>query len=114
VALPKLNAGVACHNGVCALLQTNKLEGMPGRTLMEAFEQKVNAVLNKARDDAGEAGASAPRSGVCVYAQVCMCLQAGSGVGAYVWACMCLQTESGVCVCVYVLLCMCLQTVSEG
>jgi DNA-directed RNA polymerase II subunit RPB1 len=37
-------------------LQTGKLEGMPGRTLMEAFEQKVNAVLNKARDDAGEAG----------------------------------------------------------
>jgi hypothetical protein len=36
--------------------QTGKLEGMPGRTLMEAFEQKVNAVLNKARDDAGEPG----------------------------------------------------------
>jgi DNA-directed RNA polymerase II subunit RPB1 len=36
-------------------VQTGKLEGMPGRTLMEAFEQKVNAVLNKARDDAGEA-----------------------------------------------------------
>ncbi|KAF6257604.1 hypothetical protein COO60DRAFT_1622218 [Scenedesmus sp. NREL 46B-D3] len=34
--------------------QTGKLEGMPGRTLMEAFEQKVNAVLNKARDDAGK------------------------------------------------------------
>ncbi|KAF8072459.1 NRPB1 [Scenedesmus sp. PABB004] len=34
--------------------QTGKLEGMPGRTLMEAFEQKVNGVLNKARDDAGK------------------------------------------------------------
>lgn len=39
----------------CVVLQTGKLEGQPGRTLMEAFEQKVNGVLNKARDDAGEA-----------------------------------------------------------
>jgi hypothetical protein len=38
---------------LCVAAQTGKLEGMPGRTLMEAFEQKVNAVLNKARDDAG-------------------------------------------------------------
>lgn len=36
------------------LLQTGKLEGMPGRTLMEAFEAKVNGVLNTARDDAGK------------------------------------------------------------
>jgi hypothetical protein len=45
-------------------LQTGKLEGMPGRTLMEAFEQKVNAVLNKARDDAGEAGGCAAAASV--------------------------------------------------
>ena len=32
---------------------------MPGRTLMESFENKVNAALNKARD---EAGRSAERS----------------------------------------------------
>lgn len=37
----------------CAVLQTGKLEPQPGRTLMEAFEGKVNSVLNKARDDAG-------------------------------------------------------------
>jgi DNA-directed RNA polymerase II subunit RPB1 len=35
-------------------LQTGRLEPQPGRTLMEAFEGKVNSVLNKARDDAGE------------------------------------------------------------
>lgn len=37
----------------CAM-QTGRLEPQPGRTLMEAFEGKVNSVLNKARDDAGE------------------------------------------------------------
>jgi hypothetical protein len=36
------------------VLQTGRLEPQPGRTLMEAFEGKVNSVLNKARDDAGE------------------------------------------------------------
>jgi DNA-directed RNA polymerase beta' subunit len=35
-------------------LQAGRLEGQPGRTPMETFEQKVNAVLNKARDDAGK------------------------------------------------------------
>jgi DNA-directed RNA polymerase II subunit RPB1 len=35
-------------------VQTNRLEAQPGRTLMEAFEGKVNSVLNKARDDAGK------------------------------------------------------------
>lgn len=34
--------------------QTGRLEAQPGRTLMEAFEGKVNSVLNKARDDAGK------------------------------------------------------------
>ncbi|KAK3424808.1 hypothetical protein EUGRSUZ_F01570 [Eucalyptus grandis] len=33
--------------------QENKLEPEPGRTMMESFENKVNQVLNKARDDAG-------------------------------------------------------------
>lgn len=37
----------------CAV-QTGRLEPQPGRTLMEAFEGKVNSVLNKARDDAGK------------------------------------------------------------
>ncbi|KAF7075840.1 hypothetical protein CFC21_080580 [Triticum aestivum] len=31
----------------------NKLEPEPGRTMMESFENKVNQVLNKARDDSG-------------------------------------------------------------
>ena len=34
-------------------LQTNDLEQQPGRTIMESFENQVNQVLNKARDDAG-------------------------------------------------------------
>jgi DNA-directed RNA polymerase II subunit RPB1 len=34
--------------------QANELEAMPGRTMREAFEVKVNSVLNKARDDAGK------------------------------------------------------------
>ncbi|KAF8022821.1 hypothetical protein BT93_F0363 [Corymbia citriodora subsp. variegata] len=33
--------------------QEKKLEPEPGRTMMESFENKVNQVLNKARDDAG-------------------------------------------------------------
>ena len=32
----------------------NELEAQPGRTMKETFEDKVNAVLNKARDDAGK------------------------------------------------------------
>jgi DNA-directed RNA polymerase II subunit RPB1 len=36
------------------VLQTGRIEPQPGRTLMEAFEGKVNSVLNKARDDAGK------------------------------------------------------------
>lgn len=38
---------------LCVPQQTGRLEPQPGRTLMEAFEGKVNSVLNKARDDAG-------------------------------------------------------------
>lgn len=34
--------------------QAGELEQMPGRTLQESFENRVNAVLNKARDDAGK------------------------------------------------------------
>jgi hypothetical protein len=37
-----------------AAAQTGKLEGQPGRTMMESFESRVNTVLNKARDDAGK------------------------------------------------------------
>ncbi|KAL1540072.1 DNA-directed RNA polymerase II subunit rpb1 [Salvia divinorum] len=33
--------------------QEKKLEAEPGRTMMESFENRVNQVLNKARDDAG-------------------------------------------------------------
>lgn len=33
--------------------QEKALEAEPGRTMMESFENKVNQVLNKARDDAG-------------------------------------------------------------
>ncbi|KAG1671615.1 hypothetical protein FOA52_006846 [Chlamydomonas sp. UWO 241] len=34
--------------------QAGELEAQPGRTMQEAFENRVNAVLNKARDDAGK------------------------------------------------------------
>ncbi|GFP88230.1 DNA-directed RNA polymerase ii subunit 1 [Phtheirospermum japonicum] len=33
--------------------QENQLDAEPGRTMMESFENRVNQVLNKARDDAG-------------------------------------------------------------
>ncbi|KAH8508169.1 hypothetical protein H0E87_010337 [Populus deltoides] len=33
--------------------QNKELEAEPGRTMMESFENRVNQVLNKARDDAG-------------------------------------------------------------
>jgi len=33
--------------------QEKQLEAEPGRTMMESFENRVNQVLNKARDDAG-------------------------------------------------------------
>ncbi|GER30894.1 DNA-directed RNA polymerase [Striga asiatica] len=39
--------------------QEKQLEAEPGRTMMESFENRVNQVLNKARDDAGS---SAQRS----------------------------------------------------
>ncbi|GFH23677.1 DNA-directed RNA polymerase subunit, partial [Haematococcus lacustris] len=34
--------------------QSGELEQQPGRTMQESFENRVNAVLNKARDDAGK------------------------------------------------------------
>ena len=34
-------------------MQSGDLEQQPGRTVMESFENQVNQVLNKARDDAG-------------------------------------------------------------
>ena len=34
-------------------LQNRNLEAQPGRTMIESFENEVNTVLNKARDDAG-------------------------------------------------------------
>jgi hypothetical protein len=52
---------------------------MPGRTLMEAFEQKVNAVLNKARDDAGE-----PRQAA----------QAWVSISWYLWQQVCSKGEA--------------------
>ncbi|KAK9050837.1 hypothetical protein SSX86_030193 [Deinandra increscens subsp. villosa] len=36
-----------------AASQDKQLEAEPGRTMMESFENRVNQVLNKARDDAG-------------------------------------------------------------
>lgn len=41
------------------MAQDKQLEAQPGRTMKESFENRVNGVLNKARD---EAGASAQRS----------------------------------------------------
>ncbi|GJP85732.1 hypothetical protein CLOP_g15835 [Closterium sp. NIES-67] len=38
--------------------QDRELEQQPGRTLRESFENRVNQVLNKARDDAGRAAQS--------------------------------------------------------
>ena len=38
---------------VIALAQTNALELQPGMTMQQSFEQKVNQILNKARDNAG-------------------------------------------------------------
>ncbi|GJU06066.1 RNA polymerase II largest subunit [Tanacetum coccineum] len=40
-------------NGLIRAAQDKQLEAEPGRTMMESFENKVNHVLNKARDDAG-------------------------------------------------------------
>ncbi|PWA79497.1 RNA polymerase II large subunit [Artemisia annua] len=40
-------------NELIRAAQDNQLEAEPGRTMMESFENKVNQVLNKARDDAG-------------------------------------------------------------
>ncbi|KDD73427.1 domain 2 of RNA polymerase Rpb1, partial [Helicosporidium sp. ATCC 50920] len=37
-------------------VQSNELEQQPGRSMMESFENQVNQVLNKARDDAGTQG----------------------------------------------------------
>ena len=35
------------------VLQARDLEAQPGMTMLETFENNVNQVLNKARDDAG-------------------------------------------------------------
>eukprot|EP00983_Pelagomonas_calceolata_P122503 1160914-Pelagomonas_calceolata.AAC.14 len=39
---------------IIATYQSGELEQQPGRTIQESFENRVNAVLNKARDDAGK------------------------------------------------------------
>lgn len=39
---------------IIATYQSSELEQQPGRTIQESFENRVNAVLNKARDDAGK------------------------------------------------------------
>nr|GEV51979.1 RNA polymerase II largest subunit [Tanacetum cinerariifolium] len=46
-------------NGLIKAAQDNQLDPEPHRTMMESFENKVNQVLNKARD---EAGSSAQKS----------------------------------------------------
>ncbi|CAD5180600.1 unnamed protein product [Musa acuminata subsp. malaccensis] len=38
------------------LAQEKQFEAEPGRTMMESFENRVNQVLNRARDDAGSSG----------------------------------------------------------
>ena len=40
---------------VIKLAQNGELESQPGMTMQQSFEQKVNQILNKARDDAGTA-----------------------------------------------------------
>ncbi|KAL1546514.1 DNA-directed RNA polymerase II subunit rpb1 [Salvia divinorum] len=40
-------------NDLIKTAQDKQLEAEPGRTMMESFENRVNQVLNKARDDAG-------------------------------------------------------------
>ncbi|KAL8542647.1 hypothetical protein ACS0TY_003506 [Phlomoides rotata] len=40
-------------NELIRAAQDKQLEAEPGRTMMESFENRVNQVLNKARDDAG-------------------------------------------------------------
>jgi DNA-directed RNA polymerase II subunit RPB1 len=40
--------------GLIEAAQTGEMEPQPGRTLVESFEAKVNACLNKARDKAGK------------------------------------------------------------
>jgi DNA-directed RNA polymerase II subunit RPB1 len=42
-------------------VQSGDLEQQPGRTVMESFENQVNQVLNKARDDAGTMGQNSLR-----------------------------------------------------
>src|SRR3954470_23048304 len=48
---------------LCRVLPFFELETQPGRTMMELFENRVNQVLNKARDDArSSAQKSLPKS----------------------------------------------------
>ncbi|MQM10300.1 hypothetical protein Taro_043192 [Colocasia esculenta] len=55
--MEKINERIAgAKNAVKDLIkqaQEKQLEPEPGRTMMESFENKVNQVLNRARDDAG-------------------------------------------------------------
>ncbi|TVU25187.1 hypothetical protein EJB05_27675, partial [Eragrostis curvula] len=55
--MEKINETISkAKNDVKVLIKQacdKKLEAEPGRTIMESFENKVNQVLNKARDDAG-------------------------------------------------------------
>jgi hypothetical protein len=76
---------------IIATYQSGDLEQQPGRTIQESFENRVNAVLNKARDDAGKRAQnsldlSVSARGVCLW---CVCM--------YVCVCVCV---CGVCVCV--------------
>ncbi|TVU00263.1 hypothetical protein EJB05_54316 [Eragrostis curvula] len=55
--MEKINETISkAKNDVKVLIKQahdKKLEAEPGRTMMESFENRVNQVLNKARDDAG-------------------------------------------------------------
>ncbi|KAK3119088.1 hypothetical protein QOZ80_9BG0713640 [Eleusine coracana subsp. coracana] len=57
VTMEQINETISkAKNDVKVLIkqaQDKKLEAEPGRTVMESFENRVNQVLNKARDDAG-------------------------------------------------------------
>eukprot|EP01113_Clastostelium_recurvatum_P019728 TRINITY_DN2328_c0_g1_i3.p1 TRINITY_DN2328_c0_g1~~TRINITY_DN2328_c0_g1_i3.p1 ORF type:complete len:1809 (+),score=540.19 TRINITY_DN2328_c0_g1_i3:155-5581(+) len=51
-------------------LQQNQLEGQPGRTILESFENRVNKVLNTARDTAGSSAQSSLKESNNVKAMV--------------------------------------------
>ena len=62
---------------VINLAQKGELEMQPGMTMQQSFEQKVNQILNKARDNAGNSA----QNSLDDTNNVKMTVQAGSKVG---------------------------------